>query len=125
MRPTADIAPLAELAEAEFVRLRNEAEAALNALGRFWSRLYGPNEALAGAHEALLVMDREFFEREEEHEQATPLRLTERNRWLAECSCGWELEVATPLEAQFAWENHKDYVDELAEMARLAKGVET
>lgn len=66
MRPTEDLAPLADLAEETFVRLLDEAQAAVNRLDRFWSRLYGPNEALTGAHECLLALDRTFFEREGE-----------------------------------------------------------
>lgn len=53
--------------------------------------------------------------RTQEHEAASPLYREERNRWLSECSCGWEQEALTSLEARLAWENHKTASDENAE----------
>lgn len=60
MKATYDIEPLVDIAEQEFLRLSREAQDALNALDRFWTKLYGPNEALTAAHESLLAMDAEF-----------------------------------------------------------------
>jgi hypothetical protein len=53
VRQTDDIAPLADLADETFARLYNDAVDAVNALRSFWTRLYGPNEALTAADEAL------------------------------------------------------------------------
>lgn len=46
------------------------------------------------------------------HETARPIRLTERDRWLSECSCGWEQLARTEIEARLAWKNHKSAMDE-------------
>ncbi len=60
---------LEDIAEREFLRLAQNAQAALNALGDFWTRLYGPNEALLDAHAELLAMDAEFFSQVESGEE--------------------------------------------------------
>src|SRR5262245_49169529 len=49
------------IVEGEFARLTLEAYEALNRLGDFWTKLYGPNEALAPATDALKAMQDEFF----------------------------------------------------------------
>ncbi len=54
------------------------------------------------------------------HEAASPLYREEQNRWLSECSCGWEQDAATHQEAWIAWENHKAAMDELEE-ERIAR----
>ncbi len=56
---------LEDVAEREFNRLTQNASAALNELSAFWTRLYGPNEALAAANDELLAMDRDFYGRDE------------------------------------------------------------
>jgi hypothetical protein len=53
------------------------------------------------------------------HETSRPMHLTERDRWLSECSCGWEQVTRTEIEAQLAWKNHKSAMDEQEEKARL------
>lgn len=60
MKPTEDIAPLAEIVEAQYVVLEAQAYDALTALHGFWTRLYGPNEALTPAFDALESMGREW-----------------------------------------------------------------
>ncbi len=51
------------------------------------------------------------------HETARPIHLTERDRWLSECSCGWEQITRTEIEARLAWKNHKSAMDEQAGLA--------
>ena len=58
MRRTDDLAPLVDIAEREYERLERQAYDALTALHGFWTRLYGPNEALEPAWEALSEMRR-------------------------------------------------------------------
>ena len=66
MRATDDIAPLIELAEAEYDRLWLDASGAIHRLSAFWTRLYGPNEALAPAHECLAALSETFYDEEGE-----------------------------------------------------------
>jgi hypothetical protein len=60
MKQTEDIAPLVDLADREFRRLETNAYDALTALHGFWTSLYGPNEALTDAFDALAAMREEF-----------------------------------------------------------------
>jgi hypothetical protein len=46
------------------------------------------------------------------HETARPIHLTECDRWLTECSCGWEQLTNTEAEARLAWKNHNSAMDE-------------
>lgn len=62
MKPTDDIAPLAELAEREFNRLMGNAHDAVNELTNFWTKLYGPNECALPLREALDTMSDTFYE---------------------------------------------------------------
>lgn len=61
MKPTDDIAPLVEVAEEEFNRRVLAAQGALNDLHDFWTRLYGPSEALTDAYDAIRALDAEFY----------------------------------------------------------------
>lgn len=61
MKQTDDIAPLIDIAEREFSKLEGNAHAALIELHGFWTKLYGPNEALTPAFDALEEMRKEFL----------------------------------------------------------------
>lgn len=61
MKSTEDIAPLVDLATEEFNRRVLAAQGALNDLHDFWTKLYGPSEALTDAYDAIRAMDAEFY----------------------------------------------------------------
>ena len=50
-----------EIVEETFLRLANDAQGALNRLDDLWTKLYGPNEALRDAHDALLALHDTFY----------------------------------------------------------------
>jgi hypothetical protein len=70
MKQVDDITPLVDLADEEFNRLHENALAALHKLGVFWTRFYGPNEALTDAIEDVGALWDTWNEEDSEKEAA-------------------------------------------------------